>query len=178
MKQTLSLCYRYYGNGKPAKGQKHMWINQTMFKMHGQRYSAHIKEQIDARGANIQKARQDIEDARWVSNNPRVPGGMFDDFCNKIQKANNELHRYNANVDGRTQVLDFLKGIRDDGRVNPHLLAIKTTVLTSPETMADLDKAVIMFKDTMWWIMSSSSDREQRQISAAQHGGYQGRYNN
>jgi hypothetical protein len=123
-----------------------------------------------------------IEDAKWVYNSGRQ-GGTFDDYCNKIQKANNELDRYNANVDGRTQVLNFLKGIRADGRVNPHLLSIKTTVLTSPDTMENLDKAIIMFKDTMRSITGSSSDREQRQISAAQHGnfygGHQGRqYNN
>jgi hypothetical protein len=63
-----------------------------------------IYEGTDARGANIQKARQDIEDAKWVSNNPRVPGGMFDNYCNEIRKANNELNRYNAN---ETEELEF-----------------------------------------------------------------------
>jgi hypothetical protein len=129
-----------------------------------------IYEGTDACGANTQKARQDIKEAKWVLNkHNRI---ALDNYCNTIQKANNELNRYNANVDVRTQVLDFLKGIRADRRVNPHLLSIKTTVLTSPKTMADLYKAVIMFKDTMRSTIGSSSDREQRQVSAAHHGNY------
>jgi hypothetical protein len=59
--------------------------------------------------------------------------------------------------------------------VKPHLLSIKTT-----ETIPDVDKAIIMFKDTMRSILSSSSNREQRQVSEAHQGrykgGYQGRY--
>jgi hypothetical protein len=138
----------------------------------------YIYKETDAHGANIQKARQDIEDAKWVSNQYNHPGGTFDDYCNEIQKADNKLNHYNPNVDGRTQVLTSCKGIRTDGRVNPHLLAIETKILTTPETMEDVDKAIIMFKDTMWSITSSSSDREQHQVGAAQGGYYQGWYQN
>jgi hypothetical protein len=42
--------------------------------------------------------------------------------------------------------------------------------------MADVDKAIIMFQDTMQSIQSASSDREQRQVSVAHQGGYRGGY--
>jgi hypothetical protein len=49
----------------------------------------HCYEGVDARGANIQKARKQIEEAKWVSNQQNR---TFDDYCTNIQKANNELN--------------------------------------------------------------------------------------
>jgi hypothetical protein len=133
-------------------------------------------EGVDARGANIQKARKQIEEAKWVSNQPNH---TFDDYCTKIEKANNELNRYGANVEPESQVLAFLKGIRADGRVNPHLLSIKTTIISNDVLRNNLERAITTFKDTMRQLSNTSSDREQRQISATnQQGGQGGRYNN
>jgi hypothetical protein len=131
-------------------------------------------EGVDARGANIQKARKQLEEGKWVSNQPNC---TFDDYRTKIQKANNELNRYGANVEPESQVLAFLKGIRVDGRVNPHLLSIKTTIISNDVLKNNLEKAITAFKDTMRQLSNTSLDREQRQISAMnnQQGG---RYNN
>jgi hypothetical protein len=80
----------------------------------------------DARNANIQKARETIIQAHWTRNTQNF---TFDDYCNRHIKANNELDRYGANVDGESQENAFLKGIRSDARLNPQILAIKTIVL-------------------------------------------------
>jgi hypothetical protein len=132
-----------------------------------------VTKGVDARGANIQKARKQIEEAKWISNQPNR---TFDDYCTKIQKANNELHRNGDNVEPESQVLAFLKGIRADGRVNPHLLSIKTTIISNNVLKGNLEKAITAFKDTMRQLSSTSSDREKRQISAPNNQG--GRYNN
>jgi hypothetical protein len=113
----------------------------------------------DARHANIQKACFEIADARWERN---TRDKTFDLYCNTHTKANNELNRYKANVDGRTQVDNFLKGIRADSRVNPHFLSIKAIIVNDPITNSDLVKAVQVFKDTMRLLMGTSSEREQR----------------
>jgi hypothetical protein len=73
-----------------------------------QNYEGH-----DAKSANIQKAREMISTAHWTGNSMNF---TFDDYCNRHVKANNELDRYNANVDGESQVNLFLKGIRTDAR--------------------------------------------------------------
>jgi hypothetical protein len=136
----------------------------------------HCYEGIDARGAYIQKARKAIEEAKWEKNERNK---TFDNYCTKIQKANNELNRYKANVEPASQLLTFLKGLRADGRVNPHLLSVKTTIMTNDVLKENLEKAITAFKDTMRQLMNTSSNRDQRQISAAheqyggQHGGNQ-----
>jgi hypothetical protein len=90
----------------------------------------------------------------------------FDMYCNTHTKANNELDRYQANVDPEPQVANFIKGVRADARINPHLLPIKAIMIANPESKRDLLKAVTLFKDMMRQLMGTSSDREQRQVSA------------
>jgi hypothetical protein len=108
----------------------------------------------DAVNSNIMKARESINTAHWSRNSPNY---TFDDYCNRIMKANNELNNYGANVDGVSQVRAFLKGIRADARVNPHLMAVKAIVVNGPTTMDNLKNAIITFKDTMRTIDGSSS---------------------
>jgi hypothetical protein len=129
---------------------------------------------VDARGANIQKARKAITDAKWERNERNR---TFDDYCTIIQKANNELNRYKANVEPASQVLHFLKGIRADGRVKPDLLSIKTTIISNENLNKYLEKTITAFMDTMRQLSNTSSDRDQRQISAT-GGQWGGRYNN
>jgi hypothetical protein len=121
----------------------------------------------DARNANIQKARQQIMSAHWVRNSQNF---NFDDYCNKHIKANNELDRYNANVDGESQVNSFLNGIRADHRTNPQLLSIKAIIINNADTRRDLRRAIISFKDTMRAMGGTSTDRDQRYIGATQRG--------
>jgi hypothetical protein len=117
----------------------------------------------DAKSANIQKARDTINSAHWTRNTQNF---TFDDYCNKHVKANNELDRYDSNVDGESQVNAFLKGVRADARQNPHLLAIKTIILIGPTTRNNLRNAIIAFKDTMRQILGASNERENRHIGA------------
>jgi hypothetical protein len=63
----------------------------------------------DARNANIQRARNIIKKSTWSHNTNTY---TFDDYCNKHIKSNNELDRYNANVDPESQVRNFLSGIK------------------------------------------------------------------
>jgi hypothetical protein len=79
----------------------------------------HCYEGVNTRGANIKKARKQIEEAKWISNQP---SRTFDNYFTRIQKENNKLNRYGANVEPESQVIQFLKGIRVGGGVNPHLL--------------------------------------------------------
>ena len=139
----------------------------------------------DAVNANIMKARESISTAHWSRNSLNY---MFDDYCNRIMKANNELNNYGANVDGVSQVRAFLKGIRADARVNPHLMAVKAIVVNGPTTMDNLKNAIITFKDTMRTIDGSSSVyHETRTIGSMNYntggcgsgrGGSRGSYNN
>jgi hypothetical protein len=124
----------------------------------------------DARGANIQKAREMIANAHWTRNTHNF---NFDDYCNRHIKANHELDRYESNVDGESQVNAFLKGIRTDSRQNTHLLSIKAIVLNNENTKGNLANAVITFKDTMRQFGGTLSDRDQRNIGAVN--GYRGR---
>ena len=122
----------------------------------------------DARSANIKKSREIIANAHWVRNTHIY---TIDDFCNKHLKANNELDRYNANVDGGSQVDAFLKGIRADARTNPHLLSVKAIIVNNDNTKNNLRNAITSFKDTMRSIGGVSSERENRSVGSV----YQGR---
>ena len=120
-------------------------------------------EGIDARSANIQKARETIATSHWSRNTHNF---TFDDYCNRHVKANNELERYNSNVDGESQVNAFLRGIRADGRLNPHLLPIKAIILNGDTTRNNLGNAIIAFKDTMRQIVGITNERENRYIGS------------
>jgi hypothetical protein len=71
----------------------------------------------DARGANIQRARETLNTANWSKNSYNF---TFDDYCNKHMKANREVDQYQANVVKESQVNLFLKGIRADIQLNPY----------------------------------------------------------
>jgi hypothetical protein len=129
----------------------------------------------DAKNANIQKARDTINSAHWVRNTQNF---SFDDYCNRHVKANNELDRYNSNVDGESQVNAFLKGIRTDPRQNPHLLPIKAIILNGENTRGNLRNAIIAFKDTMRQIIGTTNDRDTRHIGAFNRDGGRGRGRN
>jgi hypothetical protein len=126
----------------------------------------------DARNANIQKARETIAQAHWTRNTQNF---TFDDYCNKHVKSNNELDRYNANVDGESQVNAFLKGIRADARLNPQILAIKALVLNGENSKNNLRSAIVTFKDTMRQLMGASNERDSRNIGSISRGGRFGR---
>ena len=132
----------------------------------------HNYEGDDARNANIQRARQTIRNTHWSRNTHNY---TFDDYCNKFIKANNELDRYNANVDGESQVQSWLANIKADAKINPHLLAIKAIIRNDTESKSDLRKAVIKFKDNLRSNAIDNPDyRENRHIGATFNRGGRG----
>jgi hypothetical protein len=56
-------------------------------------------------------------------------------------------------------------------------LSIKTTIISNDVLKSNLERAITSFKDTMRQLSNTSSDSEQRQISAT-HNHQAGRYNN
>jgi hypothetical protein len=104
-----------------------------------------IYEGHDARNANIQRSRAIIMKAVWSRNTPNY---TFDDYCNKHVRENNELNRYNANVDGESQVRSFLDGIKPTER-NSTIPAMKVYVGQQPTSKGDLLQAIITFKDLL-----------------------------
>jgi hypothetical protein len=102
-----------------------------------------IYEGRDARNANIQRARSIILKAVWLRNTPNY---TFDDYCTKHVRENNELNRYNANVDAESQVSFFLDGIKPGDR-NSTIPAMKVLIGQQPHTKADLMQAIIAMKD-------------------------------
>eukprot|EP00934_Nitzschia_sp_Nitz4_P001469 Nitzschia sp. Nitz4//scaffold498_size9664//494//4337//NITZ4_009088-RA/size9664-snap-gene-0.10-mRNA-1//-1//CDS//3329553087//1469//frame0 len=100
----------------------------------------------DAIAARVQKARNDISSAHFSQDSVNF---SFQDYCTRILRANNELDRYNANVDGRSQVTDFLKGIKIAQTTSPIFASIKTNIASDPNLSADLRKAIERFKETM-----------------------------
>ena len=105
-----------------------------------------VFEGVDAKGATIQRAREMIQTAHWTRDTQNF---KFSDYCTKHITTNNYLNKYKANANGGSQVQAFLRGIKADAAVNPHLLGIKTTILTNEDTKDDVYKAVITFKDTV-----------------------------
>ena len=81
---------------------------------------------IDAQNATILKARNTIANTSWIKDTANF---RFENYCNKIKSANRNLDRLHANMDGRSQVISFLKGIKADNNINPHLMAFKTQIL-------------------------------------------------
>ena len=122
-----------------------------------------VFEGIDAKGATIQRAREIIRTTHWSRDTQHF---KFSDYCTKHISANNDLNRYSANVDGASQVQVFLRGIKADAAINPHLLGIKTTVLMGATTKNDIYKAVTMFKDTMR-TLGIDFNNDSRRISSA-----------
>ena len=132
----------------------------------------------DAISTIVLRVRNAIRDSHFTQNTNNF---TFQDYCTKHIKSNNELDRYNANVDGASQVTAFLRGIRADERNNAALLPIKAIITTSPDTSEDVRKAVEKFKDVMIRTgLSVDKPSKQTRRAGAQHhqggrGGHGGR---
>lgn len=126
-----------------------------------------VFEGVDVKGVTIQRSRDIIRDAYYTRDTQNF---KFAGYYTKHITANNALNMYSANVDGESQVHAFLRRLADAG-VNPHLLRIKTTILTGIETKSDIYKTIITFKDTVrnLGIMTTSSDT--RRVAAVGRGG-------
>jgi len=109
----------------------------------------------DARNAAITLARNDISSASWERN---LKNWSFDDYCMRHIWANNTLNKYRVPVDGPSQVRAFLDGIH-----NHQMDGVKSNVMINAETMSDLGKAVISFKNTISALKLTSSGRNHSQ---------------
>jgi hypothetical protein len=153
MKMILFKSYKFFDNGLPVVLLKHSNDVQDAWTRLIKVYEGH-----DACCANIQKARELFNTTHWIHNNPNF---TFDNYCNKHITSNNELDRYNANVDSESQVNAFLRGIRADTRLNPCLLPIKAIIFNVENTRNNLLNAIIIFIDTMRQISGVANEREQ-----------------
>ena len=126
-----------------------------------------IYEGHDARNSNITRARSIISKSVWSRNTPNY---SFDDYCNKHIQQNNELNRYNANVDGVSQVRSFLDGIKAGDR-NTTIPAIKVNIETNPNLKSDLLQAIITFKDCLRNHTNTADYKDTRYIGATYWGG-------
>eukprot|EP00934_Nitzschia_sp_Nitz4_P002319 Nitzschia sp. Nitz4//scaffold471_size5685//193//5616//NITZ4_009210-RA/size5685-processed-gene-0.1-mRNA-1//1//CDS//3329552692//2319//frame0 len=129
----------------------------------------------DAIAARVQKARNDIMTSHYTQDTVNF---SFQDYCTRILRANNELDRYNANVDGRSQVTDFLKGIKTDNRTSPIITSIKTNIASDSTLSGDLRKAIEKFKETMTKLgINPSNTKNARRVGASSRnpGGGRGR---
>mgnify|MGYP003321269932 CR=1 FL=1 len=132
-----------------------------------------VFEGVGAKGATIQRAREMIRTAHWTRDTQNV---KFSDYFTKHITANNYLNKYKANANGGSQVQAFLRGIKADAAVNPHLLGIKTTILTNEDTKDDVYKAVITFKDTVRNLGGMTGVTDTRRVLSIQSGrGHGGR---
>jgi hypothetical protein len=87
-------------------------------------------EGADAKNANIQEARTLLESLKYELDSHNF---TFDDYCTKTITYNNDLTRYGANVDGRSQVSKFPTGI-----TRAELQPIKINILRDERCKADL----------------------------------------
>ena len=120
----------------------------------------------DARNANVQETRTLLESLKYENDSHNF---TFDDYCTKTITYNNDLTRYGANVDGRSQVSKFLTGItRFD------MQPIKINIMRDPTCKDDLFKAVSDFKDVYQTLIKSGSgsqSRAERRVAGQSRGG-------
>lgn len=96
-------------------------------------------EGTDAKNVNIQETQTLLESLKYKKDSHNF---TFDDYCTKTITYNNDLTRYGANDDSRSQVSKFLTGIaRSD------LQPIKIDILRDERCKADLFQAVSDIKD-------------------------------
>ena len=108
------------------------------------------------------KARSTIANTSWIKDTKNF---KFENYCQRIQSANRDLDRLQANVDGRSQVISFLQGIKADHNTNTHLMAVKTQILSHTIWSDKLDDAIIHFKDMMNKL-GGMTNNQSRNISA------------
>ena len=132
-----------------------------------------IYEGVDARSTIIGNAREAIRTAHWSRDTQNF---NLDDYCNKHICANNDLNRYQSNVDGASQVNQFLRGIKADANINSHLLGLKSSIVLQNDTRDDLNKAIISFKQAVKVLgHSTKQGNDRRQIGAQTRGRGYGR---
>lgn len=111
-------------------------------------------EGADARNANIQETRTLLESLKYEKDSHNF---TFDDYCTKTITYNNDLTRYGANVDGRSQVSKFLTGI-----TRTDLQPIKINILRDERCKADIFQAVSDFKDVYQTLVKSGNATQTR----------------
>ena len=111
-------------------------------------------EGADARNANIQETRTALEALRYEKDSHNF---TFDDYCTKTITYNNDLTRYRANVDGRSQVSKFLQGI-----TRSNLQSIKISITRDSRCKDSLLQAVSEFKDVYQTLVKSGNVHQTR----------------
>ena len=115
------------------------------------------------------KARNDIANAHYSYDTTNF---TFDDYCTKHLAAYNELERRGVAIDGPSQVIAFLQGIKRDQFQN-----IKPGIINSDRTRDNLVNAVTELKKQLGMIYNYDSQkpaarhRDQRSIGSVQRGG-------
>ena len=98
-------------------------------------------EGADARNANVQETQTLLESLKYEKDSHNF---TFDDYCTKTITYNNDLTRYGANVDGRSQVAKVLTGI-----TRTDMKPIKISIMRDATCKDDLFKAVSDFKTSI-----------------------------
>ena len=120
----------------------------------------------DARNANVQETRTLLDALRYEKDSHNF---SFDDYCTKTITYNNDLTRYGANVDGRSQVSKFLTGI-----TRTDMQPIKINIMRDRRCKDDLFKAVSEFKDVYQTLVKSGNThqtRAERRVASQSRGG-------
>jgi hypothetical protein len=137
-----SLCIRYYSNGLLMARQKPMSTNLNPRMMDAvllKKYEYISKERTP--DTVVTAARKQIRDLFYTKDSPDF---KFETYCIGHIEANADLRRYQVEVDGPSQIIDFITGIKA-----PELQFIKPSILNDPECKDNLNKAAEKFKTNM-----------------------------
>ena len=119
---------------------------------------------IGTKGTTIRREREITQSAHWTRDTQNF---KFAHYWTKRISVNNDLNKYDTNVDGASQVQAFLRGIKADAATNPHSLGIKTTILTDANTKDNIYGVVVTFKDTVRNLGVMSTASKSMRISAS-----------
>ncbi len=115
----------------------------------------------DARNASVQETRLLLDALKYEKDSHNF---TFDDYCTKTITYNNDLTRHAANVDGRSQVFNFLNGIsRTD------MQPIKLSIMRDAKCKNDLYKSVSEYKDVYQTLLKTTvggQTRAERRIGS------------
>jgi hypothetical protein len=109
----------------------------------------------DAKQAMIAKARYSIDHAHYEGD---TAGFTFHTYCTKHLAAQNDLKRRGVAMNGQSQVLKFIQGIKRE-----QFLVIKPTIFGSPEANSNLLAATTLFKTELGKIFNYPYGQKQNQ---------------
>jgi hypothetical protein len=86
----------------------------------------------------IAEARNSLKVAKYTGDKDNF---KFNDYCMKIETAQNELTRLKVPVDGPSQVIGFIQGIKRED-----FQGMKAGIMSNPDTASDLGAAIKAMK--------------------------------